>query len=84
MYIKRIISRMMEMKKNTWMFISMCFVASYIYLITAMFMLMLMPETRGNAVTLINAAEVMRMPQAVLIICALGSVIIEEQLQGKN
>lgn len=84
MYIKRTVRRMMQMNKSTWMFITMCFAASYIYLISAMVMLIFAAGDTGAASAVKNAAELARMPQGIFIICALGSVIIEENLTRRD
>ena len=84
MYIKKTVNRMTKMNKNTWRFVSMCFVCCCIYLLAAAFMLILLPEKYSTETVLRGAVELARMSQAVLLICAVGSVIIEERLGGQD
>lgn len=84
MYIKKTVNRMMKMNKNTWRFVSMCFVCCCIYLVAAMVMLITQPEKQNCETAFRSAVELARMSQAVLMICAVGSVIIEERLQGQD
>ena len=77
MYIKRVYKRMMNMHKNTWRFMTMCFILACFYLFAAIIMMITNDES-ANIVLIRNALEIASMSQAVLIICAVGSVIIEE------
>lgn len=77
MYIKRVYNRMKTMQKSTWRFMSLCFVLSYVYLFAAIVMLM-SDDLSGNIVLIRNALEIASYSQSVLIVCAVGSVIIEE------
>ena len=77
MYIKRTYNRMKNMQKSTWRFMSLCFVLSYVYLFAAIVMLM-SDDLSGNIVLIRNALEIASYSQSVLIVCAVGSVIIEE------
>jgi len=77
MYIKRVYNRMKTMQKSTWGFMSLCFVLSYVYLFAAIVMLM-SDDLSGNIVLIRNALEIASYSQSVLIVCAVGSVIIEE------
>ena len=77
MYIKRVYNRMKNMQKSTWRFMSLCFVLSYVYLFAAIVMLM-SDDLSGNIVLIRNALEIASYSQSVLIVCAVGSVIIEE------
>lgn len=82
MYIKRAYMRMKKMQKSTWRFMSMCFMSAYLYLIAAIIML-ITNDLNGNVVLIRNALEIASFSQAVLIVCAVGSVIIEETVLGK-
>lgn len=84
MYIKNTVNRIMKMNKNTWKFVSMCFMCCCIYLIAAIIMLLILPEKQGSENVFRCAIEIARMSQAVMIICAIGSVIIEERYQGQD
>ena len=77
MYIKRVYNRMKTMQKSTWRFMSLCFVLSYVYLFAAIVMLM-SDDLSGNIVLISTALEIASYSQSVLIVCAVGSVIIEE------
>ena len=77
MYIKRVYNRMKTMQKSTWRFMSLCFVLSYVYLFAAIVMLM-SDDLSGNIVLIRNALEIASYSQSVMIVCAVGSVIIEE------
>lgn len=71
------------MKKSTWRFTSACFVAAYLYLLAAVFM-MITNDIDGNVMLVRNALEIASMSQSVLLVCAFGSVIIEEQASDKE
>lgn len=77
MYIKRTYNRMKNMQKSTWRFMSLCFVLAYIYLFAAIVMLMT-EDLEGNLVLVRNALEIASYSQSVMLVCAVGSVIIEE------
>ncbi len=83
MYIKRVYTRMKEMQKSTWRFISVCFVLSYLYLLAAIIMLA-SNELSGNIVLIRNALEIASFSQSVMIVCAVGSVVIEETALHKQ
>ena len=82
MYIKRAYKRMKEMQKSTWRFVTICFVIAYLYLFAAIIML-LTNALNGNAVLIKNALEIASISQSVLLVCAIGSVIIEETVLHK-
>ena len=82
MYIKRAYMRMKKMQKSTWRFFSMCFVLAYLYLFAAIIMLVA-NDLNGNVVLIRNALEIASFSQSVLLICAIGSVIIEEITLGR-
>lgn len=82
MYIKRVFKRMQKMQKNTWRFMVMCFCSAYFYLIIAILML-ITNEIQGQVVLVRNALEIASMSQAVLIVCGIGSVIIEDTTLNK-
>ena len=81
MYIKNAYIRMKKMQKNTWRFVSMCFAISYLYIVAAIVMLML--NDLPDVVFVRSAMEIASISQAVMLICAVGSVIIEEMLLYK-
>lgn len=56
---------------------SLCFVLAYIYLFAAIVMLMT-EDLEGNLVLVRNALEIASYSQSVMLVCAVGSVIIEE------
>ena len=77
MYIKKAYMRMKEMQKSTWRFMSMCFILAYLYLFAAIIML-ITNDFSGNIVLISNALEIASNAQGVLLICAVGSAVIEE------
>lgn len=82
-YIRKAYSRMKRMQKSTWRFTSICFLTAYFYLLTAIFML-ITNDISGNIVLIRNALEIASVSQAVILVCAIGSVIIEEAVLGKK
>ena len=77
MYIKKAYNRMKKMQKNTWSFMTICFLLSYLYLIAAIIIL-ITNDLSGNVVIVRNAFEIASFSQSIMLICAVGSVIIEE------
>ena len=74
---------MKKMQKSTWIFTSICFLTAYLYLLAAIFMLVT-NDVSGNIVLVRNALEIASVSQAVMLVCAIGSVIVEEAVLGKK
>lgn len=74
-YIKKTIKAMKNMKESTRKFMSMCFMAAIVYPVLAI--AVLASGDMGHAAVK-AAVELARIPQGIIIICAVGSAVIEE------
>lgn len=74
-YIKQTLKTMRNMKESTWRFTSVCFLAAIVYPVLAI--ITLVSGDMGRAAVK-AAVELARVPQGIIIICAIGSAVIEE------
>ena len=74
-YIKKTLNAMQNMKESTWKFMSVCFLAAIVYPVLAI--AVLISGDMGHAAVK-AAVELARVPQGIIIICAVGSAVIEE------